>query len=108
MLYALRPAQIADVHQPVNALFDLNESAEISQVSHPPFYARTHRIFLDKRIPGVRRQLPHTQRNPAIGRIHAQHYAINLVIHIDQLRGMLGSLRPRHFAHVHQAFNALL
>ena len=52
--------------------------------------------------------MTHAERNPALGRIDVDHYALNLVAYIDKLGGMLHALRPRHLADVNQAFNALL
>src|SRR2546423_13335170 len=54
MLHAFGPAQITDVNQAVNALFNLNECAEISEVAHASLDTCANRIFLDQRITGSR------------------------------------------------------
>src|SRR6266852_4632046 len=108
MLYAGGPAEVADMHQAVNSVFDFNESAKLGQIADPAFDRRPHRIFVMQRIPGVGRELPHAQRNPALGRVHAQDYAVHFVANVDQLRWMFHPLRPRHLAHVDQSLNALL
>ncbi len=48
------------------------------------------------------------ERNAALGRIHVQHHALDLIANIYQLRGMLHALGPSHLADVDQAFDALL
>src|SRR5271165_1898176 len=108
MLHARGPAQVADVHEPVDPVFDLDKGAELGQIANPAFDRRTYRIFIVQRIPGIGRELPHAQRNPAFGRVHAQHHAIHLVANVDQLRRMLHPFRPSHFADVHQSFDPLL
>jgi len=38
MLHALGPAQIADVDQAVDSVFDLDEGAEVGQIANATFY----------------------------------------------------------------------
>src|SRR5713226_8740324 len=108
MLYALGPAQIADVDQAVDTLFDLDKRAEVGEVADPAFDSRTYGILVVQRVPRVGRQLPHAQRNTPLLRIDAQHHAIHLIAPVDQLRGMLDAFGPRHLTDVNQAFNSLL
>ena len=51
MLDALGPAQVADVDQAVDAVFDLDEGAEVGQVAHAAFDDRADRILLVQRAP---------------------------------------------------------
>src|SRR5467141_100661 len=108
MLHALGPAQVADVDQAVDTVFDLDERAEVGEVAHASFDLRSNREFLVQAVPGIGGKLAHAQRNAALGRIHVEHHALHLVADIDQFRGMLHALRPGHLADVHQAFDALL
>ena len=82
MFYALRPAQVADMDQPVNPVFDFNEGAEVSQVAYPAFDGGADRIFLMKCIPRIGGKLPHAKRNPALLRMHVQHNAVYMVADI--------------------------
>src|ERR1019366_7560542 len=107
MLDARRPTQVADVDQAVDSVFDLDEGAEFGEVAHAAFDGRADRIFVVQGIPGIGRQLPHSERNSPFGRIDADHDAIYLIADVHQLRRMLHALRPRHFADMDQAFNAL-
>ena len=107
MLHALGPAEIADVDQAVDAVFDLDERAEVGEVADPAFDGRAHRILLVERVPGIGRQLPHTERNAPLLRVHVEHHAIDLIADVHQLRRMLHALGPGHLADVDQAFDAL-
>ena len=108
MFHALGPAQIADVDQAVDAVFDFDEGSEVGEIANASFDRHADRELLMQRIPRIRRQLAHAERNAALGRIHVEHHALHLIADIDQLRGMLHALRPRHFADVDQAFDSLL
>src|ERR1035441_2020133 len=107
MLHTGRPAQVADVHQAVDAVFDFDERAELSQVTHTAFDRCPHWILVVQRVPWVGGELPHAERDTALGRVHAQDHAIDLIVYVDQLRRMLHPFRQGHFAHVNQAFNSL-
>ena len=108
MLHALGPAQIADVNQAINAVFDFDEGAEVGQIANPAFDDHADWEFSCKRVPGIRGQLPHAERDAPLLRVDIEHDALDLIADIDQLRGMLHPLRPGHFADVDQAFDALL
>ncbi len=107
MLHALGPAHVAHVDQAVDAVFHLDERAEVGQVAHPAFHRSAHRILGVQRLPRVRFQLLHAQRDAALGRVHVQDDRFYLLAALQHLRRMLRALGPAHLAHVHQAFNAL-
>src|SRR5437016_5930099 len=108
MLYALGPAQIADVHQTIDAILNLDKCAEVGHVADAAFNLSPNRELIMQAVPWIRRQLPHAQRNSALLRKHVEHDALDLIVHIDQLRRMLHPLRPSHLADMDQAFDALL
>src|SRR6266481_1339072 len=108
MLYAFGPAQIADVHQAVDALFDFDERTEVGQIAYAALDGSSHRILVVQSIPRIRGQLSHAQRNSPLLRVHAEHHTIHLIADIDQLRRVLDSLGPGHLANMYQAFDALL
>src|SRR5271157_2301140 len=107
VLDALGPAQVGDVNQAVDAVFNFNKGAEVGQVAHPALDDCAGWILLRQVLPGVFHQLLHAQRDASIRRIHAEHYGINLVGRLDQLGGMLEALGPGHLREVNQAFDAL-
>ncbi len=108
VLDTLGPAQVADVNQAVDAVFDFDECSEVGQIAYAAFDGHADREFLVQRVPRIGRQLPHAERNTALGRIHVDHDAIDRVADAHQLRRMLHALRPGHFADVDQAFDSLL
>ena len=61
MLHALGPAQVADVHQAVDAIFDFDEGSEVGEVADTAFHGHADREFLVQRVPGIGRQLPHAE-----------------------------------------------
>src|SRR5258705_3831555 len=57
VLHPARPADVADMHQPVKALFDFNERAELSDVAHLAGHDRADWILLRHQQPGIRLRL---------------------------------------------------
>ena len=108
MLDALGPAQVADVDQAVDAVFDLDEGAEVGEVADLAFDDGAHRELLVQGLPGIGLKLLQAEGDAALLRVHVQHHGFHLVADVDQLRGMLHALRPGHLADVDQAFDALL
>src|SRR5260221_2487832 len=108
VLYAARPADVANVHQAVKALFDFDERAELGNVAHLAGHDRANRILLCHQQPGIGLRLLDAQRNAAVARLDVQHDHIHFIADFRQLRRVSGLLRPRHFRDVHQSFDALL
>src|SRR5207247_959830 len=61
----LRPGNIRDVHQAVNAVFDFDESAKVSQVANAAMHARSHLKAFMKSLPWVCLDLLHAQTDTA-------------------------------------------
>src|SRR5882724_3518876 len=108
VLHAARPADVADMHQAVKALFDFDERAELGNVAHLAGHDRANGILLRHQQPGIGLRLLDAQRNAAVARLDVQHDHIHFIADLGQLRGVRGLLRPRHFRDVHKSFNALL
>src|SRR5579863_8798732 len=108
MLNTLGPAQVGDVDEAVDAIFDFEESAEVGEIADPAFNGHADGEFLVERVPRVGGELAHAERDAALGGIHIEHNALDVIADVDQLRGMLHALRPGHFAHVDEALDALL
>src|SRR5215831_17346997 len=92
----------------VDAVFNLDERAEIGEVANLALHYRSYRELLVQRFPWVSLELLESQADAPIRRIDVEHNCLHLIAHIDQLRGMLHALRPRHLADVNQALNSLL
>src|SRR5581483_6730396 len=103
VFHALGPAQIADVDQAVDAVFDFDECAEVREISDATFDGRSNREFIVQRIPRICSELAHSERDTALSRIHVEHDTLDLIANVDQLRRMLHPLRPCHLADVDEA-----
>src|ERR1051326_6298575 len=79
MLDALCPAQIAHVDQSINSVFNLDESAKVSQVAYAAFNRGPNGILLMQPFPRIRLKLFQSKRNAALIGIHVQHNALNLI-----------------------------
>src|SRR5882724_11037511 len=108
MLHALGPAHVADVDEAVNAVFDLDEGAELGEIAYFSFDGRADGILIVQLLPRIRSQLLHAERDAAFAGIHAEHHGLDLIANVDDLRWVLHALRPGHLADVDQAFDALL
>src|SRR5206468_712972 len=107
ILDALRPAHIADVHQPIETLFDFDERAELGDIAHLAGHDRAHWILLRDEQPGVGLRLLDSERNAPIAWLDVQHYDVHFIANFGNLRGVLDLLVPAHFGNVHEAFDAL-
>src|SRR5579872_4217965 len=100
MLDPFGPAQVRNVHQPVDAVFDLNESAEISQVAYASFNDGSDGILLLELFPWILLKLLHSKRDAAVIRVDAQDDGVNLIAGLDHLRWMLHPFGPGHLRDV--------
>src|SRR5260370_14596290 len=107
VLHAPGPAYVPDVHQPVKAILDLHERADLRDVPHLAGHHRAHRIFLCNQQPGIRLGLLDSQRYAPVARLDVQHYYVNFFANFDDLRGVLDLLVPAHLGDVYQAFDPL-
>src|SRR5467141_653901 len=107
VLDAFRPAHIADVHKPVEAILDFDERAKLRNVPHFAGDDCAHRILLRNQQPGIRLGLLDTQRNAPVARLDIEHNDIHFIADFGDLRRMLDLLVPTHLRHVYQAFDTL-
>src|SRR2546423_1656283 len=108
MLDAFVPRDVGDVDEAINALFDLDERAEVRQVTHTPVDARADLVTLFERLPRIRLRLLHAETDAPRARVNAQHFGLNLFAHVHQLRRLLRPLQPTHLRDVDEAFDARL
>src|SRR5687767_2078654 len=97
MLDSSGPRNVGNVDQAVNAVLNLDESPEVSQVSHSTMDTGTHLITFMKRLPGIILNLLHTEADATRLRINAQHFYFDIVSGIHELAGMFHTFRPAHF-----------
>ncbi len=107
MFDPLRPRQVGNVNQSVNALFQCDKGTEIRQVAHFTFNFIANRIAFVHRAPRVRLNLLHAERNALTVLVHTEHHRLNRVANLDDFRRVTGAPRPRHLRYVHEPLNAL-
>ena len=101
----MRPGQIADVNQTVDAVFDPNKNAEIGDVANLSANHCTHRVFLLQQAPWVWLDLLHAQGNALALLVDVQNDGADVVANVHNLGWVLHPLGP-HFGNVNQAFDA--
>src|SRR5712692_2331300 len=104
---ALCPTHIADMHEPIETIFDLDERAELRDVPHLAGDHHAHGIFFRNQQPGIRLRLLDAQRNAPVARFDVQHHYVDFFTDLGDFRGVLDLLVPAHLGDVHQAFDAL-
>src|SRR2546428_3518428 len=94
------------MNEAINAVFDLNEGAKVSQVSHSAVDTAANLISIVKSLPRVPLHLPHAEANPAALGVNPQHLDVNNISGADDLARMLHALGPTHLGYVNQTFDA--
>src|SRR6266850_3656157 len=108
MLDPLAPRHVGDVDQAVDLFFHLDERAELGEVAHLAVDLRADRILVGEVVPRVALDLLQAERNPPRRRVDAEHHRVDVVADVQDLRGVLDALAPRHLADVDQPFDARL
>src|SRR5262249_39680509 len=105
MLHALRPAHLAYVDEPFDALLQLDEGAVIGDADDASLDARTDGIALRRVKPRVGRELLEAERDALLVFVELQNFDVDLVAHVDQVARMRQAA-PRHGGNVQQAIDA--
>src|SRR5271165_2830589 len=84
MLHALRPRHFTDVHQPFDALLQLDERAIIRDADDAPAHMRSNRIALGRIHPRIGRELLKAQRYALLLAIELENLNLDLVAHLQQ------------------------
>src|SRR5260370_1128639 len=108
VLNALRPAHIADVYEPVESIFDLDECTKLRDIPNLASDHHPHRIFFRNQQPGIGLGLLDAQRNAPVARLDVQHHDVDFLADLGDLRRVRDLFVPAHFRDVHQSFDALL
>ena len=101
------PRHVADVQEPVDSLFDLDEGAVVGQIANRARDDAVGRIAVGHLIPGIFLRLLDTQGDFLLVLVDIQHDDLDLVVDLNQIAGMADSLGPGHFADVHQTLDTL-
>src|SRR6266403_2175157 len=108
VLHLLGPVQVGDVHQAVDVLLHLDEEAEVGDALDAAAELRAHRVVHTHQLPGVRLGLLEPERDAAVGGVDVEHLDLDLLPHLEHLRGMRHALGPRHLGDVDQSLDAPL
>ena len=108
VLDALGPAEVGDVDQTVDAVFDLDEGAEVGEVADAAFDDGTDGVLVLELLPGIVLELLHAERDAAVVGVDREDDGVDFVAGLDHLGGVLHPLGPGHFGDVDEAFDALL
>ena len=105
MLDALAPRHLADVDQPFDARFELDERAVVGQAHDLAAHARADRIAVHHVRPRIGDELLVAERDALGRRVVLEHDHVDLVVDLEQLGGMADAA-PRHVGDVQQAVDA--
>src|SRR5215472_16834870 len=108
ILHAASPADVTDVHQPVEAVFDFGERAKFGNITNFTRNHCSHGIFFGGEQPGIGLRLFDAEGNAAVAWLDVQHHNVNFFASLYDLRRMRRLLRPTHLRHVHEPFDARL
>src|SRR5579863_726134 len=106
MFDPLGPREVREVDKTFHSLLDLDEGSKVRQVTHPPLDDRTHRQPLTQGRPGIGQCLPEAERNAPLRGIHVEHGHVHALANLDDFRGMLEPLAPRHLRDMNQPLDA--
>jgi len=103
----LVPGDVGQVNQAVDAAFQADEDTEIGDRLDLASDLAALGVLAAEHFPGVFLALLHAQRDAATFFVDIQNHHLDLVAHVDDLRGMDILVGPIHFGDVDQAFHAL-
>ena len=96
------------MEQPVDSLFQFDECAVVREISDATGDDTVRGILLHDRFPRIRLRLLDPERELLTFLVDSQNHHLDLVARLDQLTRMVDPFRPRHFADVHETFDARL
>ena len=102
----LRPADIGDMDETIDAIFDTNEETEIRDVADFALDDRADGVFLFEDFPGIRLGLFHAEADLLVLGVEAQDDDIDHIADVHDAAGVFHATGPAHLADVNQAFDA--
>ena len=103
----LGPRHVRDVQQSVDASFDLDERAIVGEISDFTGDDRSKWIMLCNKIPWIHFALLHAERDFQFVLVEVENDNIDLLFCRDDFAWMIDASSPRHFADVHESFDAI-
>ena len=102
ILDLLRPGHLGDVHEPLDAVLELDEGAVVGHVGDAAGDAGARRVLLGHVGPGVLGQLLGAERDALGLAVELEDDDVDLVGDLDEVRRMVDAA-PGHVGHVEQA-----
>ena len=99
---------LADVHQPLDALGNFNERAEAHHFCHGARNLRAGRIAALRLNPRVSERLLQPQRDAFFFRLDGENHRIHAVAGLEQVRWVAHLFCPRHFGNMNEPFEPRL
>src|SRR5690606_11455642 len=99
-------AELADVHEAFDALFDLHEHTEIGDARYRTGDLGAWRVAIGEAAPRIGLGLAERQRDALLLGVELEDHRVDLVTLGDDLLGMADALGPAHLAYVDEALEA--
>src|SRR6266508_1077786 len=106
MLNLLRPMQVRNMHETVDAFLDADKNPEVGDIPHRSINNAADRIFFLRRLPGIRHHLFEPKGDSAVSGIDVQDDHLDLLADLKDFRRMGDLSRPRHFGNMNQPLDA--
>src|SRR5205085_11436332 len=100
-------AQLRNVAEALDALFDLDKGAEVGKAHDLAGHRVADLVRLEEAIPGVRLQVFDRQRQPATFQVDVGDDRVNRLVLLQDVRRVLDALRPGNVGNVHETVNAI-
>ncbi len=104
----LRPTDVTDVYQSVDAFLDADEDTEVGDVANLPEDSGADGVFVFQKGPGVGLDLLDAQTDLLGVRVEVEDHTFDDLALADDAVGMLDATRPAHLRDVDEALDAFL
>ena len=101
----LRPTHLADVHEPLDAVFEFHKRPVAHHVDDRALADRAHRVLVGDLGPRAGRPLLHAERDLLAVAVDVQHLHLDLLVDLHHLARMADP-RPAHVGDVEQTVDA--
>ena len=102
----LCPADVGDMDETIDAIFDADEETEIGDIADFALDDGANGIFFFEDFPGIRLGLFHAEADLLGFGVEAEDDDVDDITDIDDTAGVFDAACPAHFADVDEAFDA--
>ena len=106
-LLSIAVQRLGIVAQTFDAFRDLHKGADCCHTQNFTVHDVTNPVLLEKRIPYIRLQLLHTEREAPLLGVDCQHHCFYAITLLQYFGRMLHTLGPGEIAHMHQPVDPL-